>query len=147
MKMNRIGNFLLSAASVTVLATIGMLMNTGRVASAPAPSGTVVVVDQTLSTVTVQDSASTTIDVSAYKQIRILALKTLGLSTCEIRVQNLDATTSAALGLLDSTPFGGSNCQLDNTYDTPGGVIKVRVEQDSINGANSYRVVILGRTS
>ncbi|OFV95684.1 MAG: hypothetical protein A3H28_15500 [Acidobacteria bacterium RIFCSPLOWO2_02_FULL_61_28] len=145
MKMNRIRNFLLAAASVTVLATIAVFMNTDRVAGAPpATSGTVVVSDQILTGVSgAPPVVSTTIEVSAYRQIRVM-LRVTGASGCNAFIQNLDSS-GTFLATLDSI-LGANLCEFDRAYDIPGTSIRLTLQNTGV-GTATYHVVILGRTS
>lgn len=133
MKTNRITNILLMTASVAVL------MNTGQVAgAAPATPSTVLVSSQTLTAV-IGNNTFPTVDVSAYKQIRIMLFG--GGSDCNAVISNFDSTGNF-IGALETLP-PNSFCELDKSYDTPGGVLSTYVYAGS--APHTLRLTIYGQ--
>jgi hypothetical protein len=136
-------NSLLTVASVAVMSTIAVFLSTGRVAGAPQNQlGTVVVFDQNQVITASNYSAFPSIDVSSYKQIRIMVWPSS--SSCSgivVNESNVSLNNTVSTGLLEDwfTP-----CQLDKAYDTPGMLVRVTMHNTSVEN-ETVRVVILGQ--
>ena len=138
MKTNLIGKVLFTASSIAVLSIVMVLLNTGRVAGAPQPPGTVLVTDQTCTAL--GNCFSTLLDVSAYKQIRVIVRINNGGVDCGVYLATSDSS-GKQIGIMDFIP--GADCEFEKVYALPGAFIQLLIINNSIS-STTYRIVIYG---
>jgi hypothetical protein len=123
---------------------IGVLGNVAR-AEKIAPPSTVVVYDQTLSVASGSIVLTPLINVSTFKQIRVVVGATAG-NSCVVFIVDVDDAGNP-LRALDYAPESfnvGDICTLNRAYDTPGMAIKVQMN-NYFQTTNDFRVTVYGQ--